>query len=246
MVVRARLATMSLALCLGQALGGCSLYYGGASAGDPPPPCAAGAPQPMRDPVTGLCDYYGGSTCPNVGIAEPLRFLCDTACDPLDEPSCLKTAGCHAAYAVASAAAVPEFFGCFDTRPLGPREGGACASLDPFGCLAHDDCSAVYVADPTGDAFQRCMPEPSPSDPCAGVACPGGSACTATCDAAGTCAATCAPIPQACDALTDEMSCLAHSCRPVYRGSNCSCDPTGCTCQQFDFDRCEAPQCVGC
>lgn len=48
------------------------------------------------------------------------------------------------------------------------------------------------------------------------------------------------PAP-ACETLTTEATCDARSdCMPVYTGTNCTCYPSGCTCETLTWNRCES------
>lgn len=49
----------------------------------------------------------------------------------------------------------------------------------------------------------------------------------------------CEPAP-VCSDITDEDACLAApSCTPVYTGVDCTCTADGCTCERWQFDRCQ-------
>jgi hypothetical protein len=45
---------------------------------------------------------------------------------------------------------------------------------------------------------------------------------------------------QPCASITDEKTCVSRSdCTPIYDGTHCTCDPSGCVCQDKTFARCE-------
>ncbi len=47
------------------------------------------------------------------------------------------------------------------------------------------------------------------------------------------------PPPIECSEITDEDQCLDNEgCLPVYRGLDCSCNPDGCGCSDWVFERC--------
>jgi hypothetical protein len=49
----------------------------------------------------------------------------------------------------------------------------------------------------------------------------------------------CEPQP-VCTDIADEQACLsAPGCTPVYTGVDCTCSADGCTCESWNFDRCE-------
>jgi hypothetical protein len=45
----------------------------------------------------------------------------------------------------------------------------------------------------------------------------------------------------ACETLTTEADCTSRNdCIPVYAGSDCTCTPSGCTCNSLSYERCES------
>jgi hypothetical protein len=222
---------------------GCGLYWGddkqddcvynGGTAGE-------GAPQGQRDPSTGICDYnYGGGggycdgscgPCPEAGGADiPARDWgsCNTACDALDESTCIATSGCHAAYLdTGYDALVPSnsFYGCWATAPQWDDPAArACAGLDAQDCSELDNCSMIYTADlETPTSFEQCVDE-SVGSCNEGQQCPMGSHCEqqcAPCNSIG-CNDTCAPTCVS-DSTCDNVDCGT--------GSECveQCGSTGC------------------
>ncbi|HEY5928069.1 MAG TPA: hypothetical protein VIV11_40560 [Kofleriaceae bacterium] len=221
------------ALCV--LLCGCGLYFGD---GDDDPPCAregdGAKPSPplqeVRDPSTGVCQYADGGgggwcedECGPCYYDEPAIATdwaaCYGKCFDLGENECFTTSGCYASYIEDPAAdGKRNFWGCWDTAPSGPVQGGGCLNLDAYGCSRHDDCIAVYYgrSDSTNTAYE------------------------------GTKFAQCAPElvfpePIECAAVATEAACIARAdCIPMYEGSDCTCGPNGCTCQTLTYDRCEA------
>jgi hypothetical protein len=190
---------------------------------DDTPPCvynetgAGIADIEYRDPATGICQSFGqpcdpacGQACPAGGQILPNWPVCNGACENLTETQCLATNNCHAAYQDDSAER-PVFWGCWDMPPSGTIHG-ACSGLDSMTCAEHDDCYSLY----TGPVNQPPNFVPSfegcfPETP-----------------------------PIACSTLTTEAACTARTdCTPEYIGMNCTCDPSGCTCQTKTFDHCQ-------
>lgn len=238
-------------------LTGCTLYFG---EDDPPPPCyypgsegggGAIAPLNLRDPETGECSLFGGGgwcddRCgPCAAELTPLPDwgYCETACDALDEQTCLGTSGCYAAYAEADVTIEPwplppaktVFQGCRAVAPSGPVQGGGCWNLDAQECSRHDDCSLYYtpVYGPTNtneESFQFafCAPEPSIDPTCGGVDCGPGYRCEEQCyacdDVNGPCEPQCFPtcVPDG------SSSCAAVDCQPGYECVEV-CTPGGLT-----------------
>jgi len=159
------LASLPLALLAGSLLGstGCGFYFGGDDdcqygGGDSAGEAAIG----LRDPYTGLCDYYGGGGGCYDGCgpcdyatgedraAEPSWGYCDSYCTGLDELTCQVTAGCRAAYletcpdnTSCDPATQRTFWECWSTDQTGPVQG-SCEGLDAWSCSLHDDCVAVH------------------------------------------------------------------------------------------------------
>lgn len=45
----------------------------------------------------------------------------------------------------------------------------------------------------------------------------------------------------ACETLTTEQDCTSRNdCIPIYAGSDCTCTPSGCTCNTLSYERCES------
>lgn len=132
---------------------------------------------------------------------------------------------------------------------------------DPGSCTGQVACDALPPACPSGTTAGRsngcwtgyCIPNSAcyPGDPgeCSGEvtcitgepACPAGTTAglrdgcwTGYCIPSSSC-----PAPE-CEMLTSEGACTARSdCTPVYTGTNCTCYPSGCTCETLTYDRCE-------
>lgn len=213
----------------------------------------AGAPAyELRDPVSGVCQSFGGydcadpcRPCPATGIAEPDWAQCYTQCEGLDEATCKTTSACRAVYSGST------FHECWGTARSGPIQGGNCTGLGAEECSRHDDCVAIHAEGTPIGSFMSCAPEGTAQDP-------GSCVGTVTCGTAppqcpmGTIAgrrngcwtgycipyADCDMLP-ACSTL-GEMDCIARTdCTPTYAGHNCTCNTTGCTCQSWTFDACK-------
>jgi hypothetical protein len=238
-------------------LTGCDLYWGN---GDDV--CNGGVLYPstdLRDPETGVCNYYGGGgggyccgdSCAYEDTATPGALQdwasCYGACEGLDENSCLDTSGCRAAYLDNPLAdgVGDQFWGCWETAPSGPIEGGGCEGLDAYACSRHDDCSAVYGGTGNGEQkFDRCIAEPAGQ--CGGVDCGDGAHCEEQCTPCDTtdgsmCTSTCQPMcvpdetcadvdcgpgttcAEQCDATTDLVGACHPTCVPTNQ------DPGSCT-----------------
>ncbi len=201
-------------------LGGCGLYFGnnGGPGGDDDV-CngpAGGTSQQERNPQTGQCETITSGSC-GCGpcaptVAPPDWGRCDTQCLGQGEAACMATAGCQVEYLDKGTL---DYWGCFAVAPSGPVET-ACDGLDAYSCSRHDNCIEVYSAAANGTtAFESCIAEPARPPP--------------------------PPPPAACDTLTTEADCLARTdCDAIYNGYNCTCDPSGCTCQTEVFARCQA------
>lgn len=269
------LSVLVLALAAVPLASGCLLYFGD---GDDDCYFAEIAPAlPLRNPDTGACEAHGGHhwcdgrEAPAIGIALPDWGSCYSACEELDEGTCLVTSRCRVAYLQNPFTdGPPAFWGCWSVAPSGPARGGNCSSFDAYQCSRHDDCSAVYtgvVDEPTGPSpepghdkaqFTQCIAESvrlcTGSEQCeAGERCttldgeclspPGcdqdGVACPAVCY--GRCVPGDVEPDLECAELPDEPTCKARpDCYPVYLGEDCTCDPTGCTCEVLTYDRCQA------
>ncbi|HUH05721.1 MAG TPA: hypothetical protein VML75_27205 [Kofleriaceae bacterium] len=214
-------------------LAGCELFFGG---GDDD--CLyEGAPEAdpiqdpgLRNPDTGLCEYFGGGGgggggCGDWGggATEPDRApapdwgQCLGYCDGLGEDACLAASGCRAAYV----SDCPEgqlcgnttytFWGCWQTAPSGPVQGGDCSVLDAYECSRHDDCVANHYPSGCGtDAlcepgfvgtdignFESCAPEGATQPGCfEDWECGSGQRCNAQ--------EVCLPSPWACSGGGDD------------------------------------------
>jgi hypothetical protein len=170
------LPRLGLALCLLMS-SGCALYLGGDDddddclfgGGGGTDTDTGGAAEwnaiVLRDPSTGQCQSFGGGgggggcddrcgPCDDApeNDAEraplPTWGICGSACEGLDEQTCLATSGCRAAYlddcAGGDCAALATYVACWSTDQTGPVQGGGCGALDAHECSRHDDCSAVH------------------------------------------------------------------------------------------------------
>jgi hypothetical protein len=173
---------------------GCQLYFSGDDDDDQ---CAQplpgngdadypGAPAEARNPYTGVCTSQGGGGggggggCGYEDTPAPRDAIwfdynwqaCYSACDSLDENTCVLSDGCRPIYVDSIG-----FATCWPVAMNGPVRGGDCdAILDAFECSQHDDCAAVYepqsACGPGEDCagtvpgkFQRCTDEPPVTDP---------------------------------------------------------------------------------
>jgi hypothetical protein len=183
-----------------------------------------GAPWPtdeLRNPFTGQCEQFGGGGCDEQ--LDPPQLpdwaVCH-ACSGLDEATCLVADGCRAAYVdpAAGGDAALVYLECFGTAPSGPVHG-SCVNLDAQECSRHDDCAAVYAADVP--FFERCIAEQPTVEPA--------PACAEVHDEA-----TCIDLVDGCLASGQ----CNEACTPLYQGEDCSCDPSGCSCQSWLYQRC--------
>lgn len=151
---------------------GCQLYFDDPH-GDPPLPCLE-APYGgdaiggrLRDPQTGTCTSFGGEPGPcgayyDAPAAIPDWGYCDTACEAMDEATCLAADGCRAVYSPARGAnGALAFAGCWSTAMSGPVQGGGCKGLDAYECSLHDDCSVIHDVAPSDGLgpFRSCVEE---------------------------------------------------------------------------------------
>ena len=256
-----------LVLCL--FVTGCGLYWG--SNDDDqcvPTPVSGIASVGYRDPQTGTCEYFGGGggggccgsgctyndgTAP--GQADPNWGQCNSACDALDENSCIETTGCHAAYLAKTEGetgpTTTSFLGCWATAQSGATlPPTTCAGLDAQTCSERDYCSMVYTSNMvSAQQFGSCIDEAQRG--CGvDIGCPTGSHCEqqcTTCNSMGcqdTCAPTCVPDagwgectgqvlcnmgPPSCPANTTAG--IANGCWTGYCIPNAACgspDPGDC------------------
>lgn len=230
--------------------------------GDDDDPCkdygqagAEFAPVEYRDPTSGTCQSFGGYPCDGVcgpcpaydtAQAQPDWALCYASCEGLGEATCKSTSACRAVYQGAT------FHECWGVAQSGPVQGGNCALLDAQECSRHDDCIAIHAQGTPIGQFQSCAAETSTGDP---GSCVGEVACDAlppNCPAGtipgrrdGCWTGYCIPYAE-CDQLPScsslgEPDCISRSdCSPLYHGNNCTCTMSGCTCQSWTFDACEA------
>ncbi|MEZ4368797.1 MAG: hypothetical protein R2939_21340 [Kofleriaceae bacterium] len=205
------LAALSLSAC---ALSACTLFFTGD--GDDAPCVGDEAPAPAlgaRDPDTGACEAYGGGGggCGGGGASlepAPLDWaICPGPCEGLSEAVCLDQPACRAAYLGCEACEDPPgFVECWGVAPSGPVAGTRpCAEEDAHGCSRRDDCSAVYVEDPTpaaggGDAdalqvapwrFLQCVAEAEITCGVSAEVCASDATCELVCDPSGGCAEQC-------------------------------------------------------
>jgi hypothetical protein len=235
-------------------LAGCDLYFGGGGDDVVDPPCEYGSgasvAYEVRNPHNGRCEQQSGGggwcddrciPCDDHGIAQDWG-ACYGHCFGLPETACWTTSGCYAAYQDdLDDNTRREFWGCWNTPPSGPVQGGGCANLDAYECSRHDDCSAVYNRDATsfnGPSFQQCTIEPLAycvddtgcgSDAFCDTSvcypsptCPSCPTCGA-CPDSNTCYGLCVPKePMACDAIVcgpgyhcEEQCTGTESCTPA-------------------------------
>ncbi|MEO6775511.1 MAG: hypothetical protein ABI467_21295, partial [Kofleriaceae bacterium] len=203
-----------------------------------------------RDPQTGTCDYLGGGgdggCCGdgcvyNGGAAGTNQALpdwgqCNSACDGLDENSCIETTGCHAAYLATTQGetgpTTTSFLGCWATATgqatLPPT---ACAGLDAQTCSERDYCSMVYTSNMvSAQQFGSCVAE-THSGCGVDIGCPMGSHCEQQCEPCNSmgcqdaCNPTCVP-----DTGCDQIDCGAgYECVESCTGTTCgvACVPSG-------------------
>jgi hypothetical protein len=164
--------------------------------------------------------------CPE-GHVPQLRGACWTgACIPLQlceqQPSpgaCFGAITCDAEPTQCKEGSVPGISnGCFDGTCI---ELAACGAWPPsLSCTGDELCEIVPPECPQG--YVRLIEGSCYSDICAPAV---------MCEA---------PQP-VCSDIVDEESCLATvGCTPVYTGADCTCAPDGgCTCQSWQFDRCQ-------
>ena len=215
-----------LALVLAIASSGCLLVngddddcqYGGAPAGEG----AAVYDPGVRNPETGLCEYYGGGgggscdacgNCPDVPTDDraptPTWGSCESGCEGLDQATCEATSACRAIFVDGD---VPTFAACWPTDTTGPVQGGGCEGLDAFTCSLHDDCSAVHSSDGTTTpdglvaaigGFVYCTPEG------------GGGGGVGTCDGMLTCEQAGPACPEGTTPGVNDGGCYTGYCIPL-------------------------------
>lgn len=157
---------LGLALLVLLTVPACTIYFGGDDDDD----CAFEdpiAPEGLRNPETGACEYLGGGGG-GCGAIEPLgdaeaapQYIpdwgaCPSACEALDEQSCWAAERCRAVYlnggcgtgtGESDCQPLPsQFLGCWSIAPSGPAyERVACESLDAYECSRHNDCVGNYT-----------------------------------------------------------------------------------------------------
>lgn len=183
------------------------------------------------DSATRTC----GTSCFETGCADGQVCNADGVCVPVDPPGCQSDAECAAGQTCDVAT-------------------GTCVTIPPPGCQSDADCQTGETCDV---ATGVCTPiDPPP-------ACNGEITCTTpapTCPAGevplvdnGCWIDICVPlqacgVAPSCEVLNTEENCLLSvGCDPVYSGVNCT-SPDGspcsmgqgqCTCESFNFERCE-------
>ncbi|HEY6033803.1 MAG TPA: hypothetical protein VIV58_06075 [Kofleriaceae bacterium] len=211
-----------LVLCLFAS--GCGLYWGGDDTGDDVCNELAGggtiASEGYRDPQSGVCQYFGGGggggccydsngngtycAAPATGQTLPNWGQCGTACDGLDENTCIATPSCHAAYLAKTQGetgpTTTSFLGCWATaQGYASQPPTECAGLDAQSCSERDFCSMVYTSNMvSSQQFGSCIDEKQGA--CGiDINCPMGSHCEQQCTPCNsmgcqdTCAPTCVP-----------------------------------------------------
>ncbi len=220
-------------------LPGCDLYFGGGDdIGDDD--CVydttVGAGEAfieLRDPTTGICQSFGGYPCDGVcgpcgagaPAPDPDWGVCYGACSGLDEQSCMLTGSCYAAYledtSIDDAQPTREFWGCWDTAPSGPVQGGQCLNLDAHECSRHDDCKAIYDSS-FSTSFLSCEPELVPEPPaCDVVDCGSGFHCEEQCHPGDTEMSYCEPV------CVEDQTCATVDCGPGYTCAEVCADGNG-------------------
>jgi hypothetical protein len=212
----------------------------------------------LRDPLTGVCQAFGGgggcsdpcAPCSMAGFEEayPDWGQCYTGCEGLDEGTCKSRSACRAVYEGSA------YHDCWAVGGSGPIQGGGCSGLDAQSCSLHDDCVAVHAVGTNGaeiGSFTSCAAETNTTDPgsCVGnitclaaePACPSGTIAGRRNGCwTGYCIpyAECDTLPT-CDSL-GEAACISRTdCSPTYEGNNCTCNGQSCTCQSWTFDSCK-------
>jgi hypothetical protein len=134
----------------------------------------------FRNPITGVCESFGGTTgsgdnCGDFGgdrdLAEPAPnpdyAQCFAGCEGLDETSCTDAPGCRAIYlSDCPADAVCDsinynFVDCWGVAPASPDPSLACEGLDAYNCSRSQDCAARHLQDLNGNLgeFESCASE---------------------------------------------------------------------------------------
>lgn len=99
-------------------------------------------------------------------------------------------------------------------------------------CIPVSQCGPNNPGDCYGQVMCNIAPPSCPMGTLPGVT----NGCwTGFCIPTGQC-----EVP-ACETLTDETSCESRmDCIPIYNGTDCTCTPSGCTCANETWERCES------
>ena len=187
------------------------------------------------------CDPTTGQMCPPDGTCTPScvpdQTCANVDCGPGYEcamecssgtcyPACVPTGGgpgdcygsvtCNSAPPACPANTTPGVAnGCYTGYCIPVSQ---CGPNDPGQCYATVSCNTAPPSCPMGTL-------PGVTNGCwSGYCIP-----TADCE-----------VP-ACETLTTEAACTSRSdCSPVYSGTDCTCTPSGCTCNTLSFERCES------
>ena len=140
-------------------LAGCNLYLAGSH--ESPDACvqqgSGSGPASLIDPSTGQCTTIQGWPC---STAFPEWPACSGPCNGLDEPSCLATAQCHAAYidtTGGSGSATRAYSACWNMIATQPNPNGACAGLDAETCALQHQCASLMLIATDVEHFESCF-----------------------------------------------------------------------------------------
>lgn len=159
---------------------------------------------------------------PDTGQCQSIPYDCEPCgpCSPPAQPDWASCQGpcesqteaqCLASTTCHTAYLDQAFWGCFDLPPSGAVTGGGCTALDSQTCSEHPDCVSDY-SDGGSGAANATYTQCAPNTP-----------------------------PPACSTLTTAAACSARTdCEPIYDGTQCTCDPSGCMCQDETFDHCQS------
>ncbi len=181
---------------------------------DVPDPCQYVTCEPGSTCVK-LCEGDGSSD-PSSGATPP---MCQTECVPTgqDPGTCTGDVWCNLPEpACPTGTTAGRLAGCWTGYCI---PNNACGPNDPGHC---DDSSMCDLTAPP--------------------ACPTGtSPGVVGCHYSGYCIPDAQCPVVACELLATEAACVSRGdCVAVYEGMNCTCDPTGCTCEQQTFDHCQS------
>ena len=128
----------------------------------------------------------------------------------------------------------PTSFRSCTTEPTVVNPGVCSSDLE---CPADQHCDLVNYCEPHPDCmpdqgcppvcYGKCVPDVDPPPPP-----PPPPACE------GLDEAVCIDMVDGCLDWNGQMSCGDHKCEPIYSGSGCSCDASGCTCQEWTYETC--------